>query len=1059
MQIVQVDLENVKSYSRASVPFAPGTNSVCGLNGAGKSTLLEAVGFALFDYLAVPQAEFVREGERTATVTVHVIGEDDRLYRVVRRCGGANQYSVYDPELDLKVADGKVETLSWLRDFLGLDEAGDPSSLFRDAVGVPQGLLTAAFLDRPANRKNTFGPLLRVDEYDQAWSNLREPRRRLEQLIAGQDTRIAGLEVEVRDLPTWRAKVDEMAAALASTEGRQAAATEELAGVTELKMALETLKAQIDDLRAKEAVAEGKVQTLAARIEEAQAALRRAVDAQDVVAETEPGHLAYLSAQKQLAALEGQRRQRDELREKHQVFERDLAKSRVNLDRLIADLAEVGRAEKQMESLRPEVAVQEQIEADLRDARLAADRLKTAVQTLEREQERLAEMQARLVQVRAGLAERETVSAELVVLRADFEPLDTRWETINAELAGWLTEREGLVGQQKDAMERIRSAARALDREQQQLRALESKLAEVQAGLDRRKVTESETAELTQALLELAEQITSLAERKAAQEAVLAQVKAQVEVLAVTEAPNCPVCEGPLTPQHRSDLLERYQQRQSSCETALAQAKAEQQAAEKTRRAKQKTLQELEGLLRTLPRIEEEESLLAQIAIQQGAITESEGAVAKEEAAAAAIQKRLTELGIILDGLQRERGELEKRRLQLHKERDKHEQRLLALPRPGEADELENQIQQQEASAVANQLAVDGLASAPEEAERLEAKLVTLGDPRRSFQRAADVAARRAGLEAEQAALTVCIANLEGGARQVQQELDAFMGLEDAIERVRTALSEHDPAHQRYLEHFREAQATDQRRTALSALEEQRRIAETNRDALAADIAGLQAQFDAPALADLIRRHGDLRELLAGMEVEVREQRRQQSEAVLTVQRLQALETNLTEARTERTELQDTMGLLDKLRQVLHDAGPQLTRALVEVISIQADRVYSEIMQDYGSRLRWAEDYDIVLSNQGRDRSFQQLSGGEQMAAALAVRLALLREVSSIDVAFFDEPTANLDRDRRANLARQILNVKGFAQLFVISHDDTFEQDTDHVVRIEKRNGASHVEA
>lgn len=1059
MQIVQVDLENVKSYSHASVPFALGTNSICGLNGAGKSTLLEAVGFALFDYLAVPQAEFVREGERTATVTVHVVGEDDRLYRVTRRCGGANQYSVYDPELDLKVADGKAETLSWLRDFLGLDEAGDPSSLFRDAVGVPQGLLTAAFLDRPANRKNTFGPLLRVDEYDLAWSNLREPRRRLEQLVAGQDTRIAGLEVEVRDLPTWRAKVDEVAAALASTEGRQAAATEELAGVAERKMALETLKAQIDDLRAKEAVTAGKVQMLAARIEEAQAALRRAVDAQDVVTETESGHLAYLSAQEELTGLEGQRRQREELREKHQVFERDLVKSRANLDRLIADLADVGRAERQMESLRPEVAVQEQIEADLREARLATDRLKTAARTLEREQERLTEMRARLVQVRAGLTERETVSAELVVLRADLDPLDTRWETINAELVGWLTEREGLVGQQKDAMERIRLAARALDREQQQLRALESKLAEVQAGLDKRKTTGRETAELTQALQELAEQITMLAEHKAAQEAVLAQVKAQVEVLAATEAPNCPVCEAPLTPQHRSDLLERYQQRQSNCEAELAKAKTEQQAAERARRGKQKTLQELEELLRTLPRVEEEESLLAQMAVQQNAIAESEASVAREEEAASGIQKRLTELEIVLDGLQRERGELETRRLQLQRERDKRERRLLTLPRPDEADDLEEQIQRQEASVAANQHAVDALAGAPEEAERLEAKLVTLGDPRRAYQRAADVAARRAGLETEQTALTAGIAKLEEDARQLQQELDAFLGLDDAIERVRTTLSGHDPAHQRYLQHFREAQATDQRRTALSGLEEQHRIAEANRDAVAAEITSLQAQFDVPALADLTKRHGDLRELLAGLEVEVREQRRQQSEAVLTVQRLQAMETNLAEARAERTELQDTLGLLDKLRQVLHDAGPQLTRALVEVISIQADRVYAEIMQDFGSRLRWAEDYDILLSNQGRNRSFQQLSGGEQMAAALAVRLALLREVSSIDVAFFDEPTANLDRDRRANLARQILNVKGFTQLFVISHDDTFEQDTDHVVRIEKRNGASHVEA
>jgi exonuclease SbcC len=140
---------------------------------------------------------------------------------------------------------------------------------------------------------------------------------------------------------------------------------------------------------------------------------------------------------------------------------------------------------------------------------------------------------------------------------------------------------------------------------------------------------------------------------------------------------------------------------------------------------------------------------------------------------------------------------------------------------------------------------------------------------------------------------------------------------------------------------------------------------------------------------------------------------------------------------------------------VVRDAGPKVTQALVKVISAQAARLYADIMADRSARLDWTEDYEIILKSDGRERGFQQLSGGEQMAAALAVRLALLKEVSAIDLAFFDEPTANLDDRRRDNLAEQILNVQGFSQLFVISHDDTFEQDTDHVVRVVKQDGRS----
>jgi exonuclease SbcC len=149
------------------------------------------------------------------------------------------------------------------------------------------------------------------------------------------------------------------------------------------------------------------------------------------------------------------------------------------------------------------------------------------------------------------------------------------------------------------------------------------------------------------------------------------------------------------------------------------------------------------------------------------------------------------------------------------------------------------------------------------------------------------------------------------------------------------------------------------------------------------------------------------------------------------------------------------LSLLETLRQAVRDAGPKVTQALVEVISVQAARLYADIMADHSARLRWTEDYEILLTSDGRERGFRQLSGGEQMAAALAVRLALLKEVSAVDLAFFDEPTANLDDRRRDNLAEQILNVKGFSQLFVISHDDTFEQDTDHVVRVVKEDGRS----
>ncbi len=79
------------------------------------------------------------------------------------------------------------------------------------------------------------------------------------------------------------------------------------------------------------------------------------------------------------------------------------------------------------------------------------------------------------------------------------------------------------------------------------------------------------------------------------------------------------------------------------------------------------------------------------------------------------------------------------------------------------------------------------------------------------------------------------------------------------------------------------------------------------------------------------------------------------------------------------------------------------------------------------------------------------------MGAALAVRLALLKNISNCDFVFLDEPTQNMDEIRREKLSEEILEIRGFRQIFVVSHDDTFNEKYSHVVRIQKIDGKSRV--
>ncbi len=202
MQIRAVELDNTKSYDHARIEFTDGVNAIVGHNGAGKSTILEAIGLALFDALDYTRSEFVRSGTRTATMTVEVESNlDRRPYHIVRRMGGSNQHYVFDPELDLRICEGKADVLAFLRQHMGVDSRADLKALFKDAVGVPQGTFTAAFLLSAAPRKKVFDSLLQVEDYQQAFERLREPLRLLETRAQKLDVSVAGLQARLEQLP------------------------------------------------------------------------------------------------------------------------------------------------------------------------------------------------------------------------------------------------------------------------------------------------------------------------------------------------------------------------------------------------------------------------------------------------------------------------------------------------------------------------------------------------------------------------------------------------------------------------------------------------------------------------------------------------------------------------------------------------------------------------------------------------------------------------------------------------------------------------------------------
>lgn len=388
----------------------------------------------------------------------------------------------------------------------------------------------------------------------------------------------------------------------------------------------------------------------------------------------------------------------------------------------------------------------------------------------------------------------------------------------------------------------------------------------------------------------------------------------------------------------------------------------------------------------------------------------------------------------------------------------KQQAQLRDFPSPGDYTQAQTITTQRRENLRAAQDDVKALEQAPERRRALQPQILALGDPRRSYQLYEAQAKREGTVQAELQNVLQLQERTSTEIVRLQAALERYANLDTTMRDNQQALDELRPAHQRFLANEKTAAEYQPRRQQVERLTSEAANAQATVQGLEQSLVAAQTAYDAAAhqriRGEWLAAQNELASTQAqlGLKVERLDEVRQ---ALSVLQNNQQVLAQKQTGLTEYTRAQET---LDLIRTWLREAGPQVTRQLVARISHEASNIYSDIMDDHTGWLSWSTDYEVELEIKGARRGFRQLSGGEQMTAALALRLALLRLTSAIDIAFFDEPTAHLDPERRENLAEKITQVKGFSQIFVISHDDTFERTAQSYIRIIKDEHGSHWE-
>jgi exonuclease SbcC len=283
MKIEIVQLENIRSHVKSTVPFTRGFNCLVGGLGCGKSSVLYAIDFALFGEPLGRSFEYLlREGAESGKVTVQFT-QNGRTYKLIRglkrRGKGIGQdfeeLKLFEDET--LIASMKTEAIAeQFKAITGLDK-----ELYREIVWVRQEHLKELLDATPRERQRRLDELFGLSDYETAWSNIAEYQREYEgeKRAYEKDPDVVGMEKLSTEYNRVTEEFTLLEIELQNAIAKLAGAKRALEDADSKLKKLEEKKLFIEELRRKEA----EVQANISNVKDASASLTQRIEGKKTI--------------------------------------------------------------------------------------------------------------------------------------------------------------------------------------------------------------------------------------------------------------------------------------------------------------------------------------------------------------------------------------------------------------------------------------------------------------------------------------------------------------------------------------------------------------------------------------------------------------------------------------------------------------------------------------------------------------------------------------------------------------------------------------------------------
>ncbi|WP_026338930.1 AAA family ATPase [Fusobacterium russii] len=211
----------------------------------------------------------------------------------------------------------------------------------------------------------------------------------------------------------------------------------------------------------------------------------------------------------------------------------------------------------------------------------------------------------------------------------------------------------------------------------------------------------------------------------------------------------------------------------------------------------------------------------------------------------------------------------------------------------------------------------------------------------------------------------------------------------------------------------------------------------------------------------------DLREKFEEFNVEIIEL---SEKSGIAREKMENIKLILEEVRIQKKNVSFLMTKLKKIENKLYKTkiiranikgmGLKISKYMLESIAVTASISFNKIT-GRADRILWTNEsyfentkekenkYAVYLVTKDRKIAFEHLSGGEQVAVAISLRETMTKYFSNSRFIILDEPTNNLDKERKKLLAEymgEILN--NLDQSIIVTHDNSFREMAETTIEL-----------